>query len=174
MSRFGKISSIPQSVEALPREIVLLLPAIHALTGCDVTSKVGTKKNAVKATQKITHHGLLRFGFDDLNEEMIASAESFLIDCLPVSTKGTTKFDLVRHSEYHKSKLIDISRLFPCTSTTLRNHIKRAYLETYILTHAATTPDNLLDESLYGYARDYNGYVPVMDPDVQSTPHDFN
>ena len=117
----------------------------HALTGCDVTSKVGTKKNAVKAAHKITHRGLLRFGFDGLNEEIIASAESFLIDCLPVSTTGITKFDEVRHSEYHKSKIINIST-FPCTSSTLRNHIKRAYLETYILTRAATTPDNLLDE----------------------------
>ena len=36
-----------------------LLPAIHSLTGCDITSKVGTKKAALKADPELH---LVNFG----------------------------------------------------------------------------------------------------------------
>ena len=45
----GKISSILQSTDALLKEIILCLPVIHVLTGCDGTSKIGSKKNGMKA-----------------------------------------------------------------------------------------------------------------------------
>ena len=154
----GKISSISQSVEAFPRDVVLLLPALHSLTGCDVTSKVGTKHNAVKAAHEITHYNLLTFGVDELNEEMIKSAESFLVASLPYNTKGMSTFDEVRHSQYHKTNIKDLSN-FPCTSSSLRTHIKRAYLQTHVIIHAATSSENILDETLYGYSRYEDGCI---------------
>ena len=40
----GKVSSILKSTDALSKEMILCLPAIHILTGCDVTSKIDSKK----------------------------------------------------------------------------------------------------------------------------------
>ena len=66
------------------------------------------QKNWSESSRQHTHHALLTFGFDDLNEEMIASAKSILIDYLPCDTKGLSTFDEDRHSGYHKSKVVDL------------------------------------------------------------------
>ena len=110
------------------------LSTLHALTGRDVTSKVGTKKMLLRiknAGHTITLQGLLTLGFDILKEEMIASAESLLVDCVMCDTKGMSTFDELRHPEYHKSKVIDL-RNFPCTPSMLRSQMKRAQLGAYI------------------------------------------
>ena len=85
---------------------------------------------------------------------MIASAKSFLIDCLPCDTKGLSTFDKVRYSECHTSKIVGLSN-FIYTLYSLRSHKKGAYLK-LILTHAATLPERIFDETLHGHVRDYN------------------
>ena len=42
MHHNGLASPIHESVASLPEEVVNVLPAIHALSGCDTTSKIGT------------------------------------------------------------------------------------------------------------------------------------
>ena len=44
----GQISLVHESVKKLKRPLVRILPAIHALTESDTTSKVGTKDKAFK------------------------------------------------------------------------------------------------------------------------------
>ena len=89
-------------------------------------------------------------------------------------TKGLSTFDEIRHSEYHKSNVVGLSN-FPYTSSLIRNPIKHAHLETYILTHAATLPDSIFEETQYCYIRDGNGYivVAVVDVDIKLTPDYF-
>ena len=71
-----------ESVESLPIEVVRVLPAIHALTGCDTTPKVGSKLQAFHVAHKSEHFILAEFGNGVLNDSMILSAERFLLDCL--------------------------------------------------------------------------------------------
>ena len=45
----------------LGNDLCRVLPALHSLTGCDITSKVGTKKSALKANPErlLMHFGKL-------------------------------------------------------------------------------------------------------------------
>ena len=65
-------------------EIVIRnLPAAHALTGADTTSKIGTKDYMM--TQRNKFSLLDGFGVAELSEEMFQAAESFLINCVDKS-----------------------------------------------------------------------------------------
>lgn len=76
---------------ALGDELVKCLPAVHALTGCDTTSKVATKSAALNAVQKPGNSSLvLDFNSPQLTERSIQMAETFLVKCL----KPTTDFSL--------------------------------------------------------------------------------
>ena len=55
----------------LDPDLAEILPAIHALTGCDTASKVGTKSKAVKEGANNGYKLLSSFGRDELSEEMI-------------------------------------------------------------------------------------------------------
>ena len=97
-------SAIPlhESFESLPIEVVRVLPAIHALTGCDTTSKVGTKLQAFHAAHKSEHFILAEFGNGVLNDSMILSAERFLLDCMSrTTTRLVDTFDEFRYDQYH-------------------------------------------------------------------------
>ena len=59
-------------------DLVEVLPAIHALTGCDKASKVGTKSRAVRK-EADCYHLLYAFGMDALSNEMIADTMKFLL-----------------------------------------------------------------------------------------------
>ena len=61
---------------------VVVLPAVHALTGCDTTSKVGTKLSALNAATKYGYDLLYSFGKTEINQEIILSAEKFLVHCV--------------------------------------------------------------------------------------------
>ena len=50
-----KVSPIHESTIHLGGPLVQILPTIHSLTGCDTTSKVGTKENAFKVSSNEKH-----------------------------------------------------------------------------------------------------------------------
>ena len=85
----------------LSEDLIEMLPVVHTLTGCDKTSKVGTKKKALTVMK---------------SRKMLEAAETFLLKCMPKSTT-VTSFDSLRHSMYHTQKinLLDIEKL-PCCS----------------------------------------------------------
>ena len=115
----------------LDSDLVEVLPAIHALTGCDAASKVGTKSRAVREGAGC-YHLLYAFGSDALSDEMIADAEKFLLKCITKHDVDT--FDELRFIVYHEKYLeFDTERFLP-TSDNIRQHILRAYLQCYMST----------------------------------------
>ena len=157
--------------ECIDRDFIEVLPAIHALTGCDTTSKVGTKAKAIKEGMKNGYDLLYTFGRDDINDEMISSAEKFLLNC--ITSHDVDTFDKLRYTVYHEKHLqFDIER-YPPTSATIRQHILRAYLQCYLWLHAAFLDDIQLDPLNYGYTLDENnGFAPLLSDDP-AIPEDF-
>ena len=91
-----------------------VLPAIHALTGCDTTSQVGTKGNALKVGFNKGSELLSSFKLQRLDEDNIQNAEKFLVNC--ISKNEVDTFDELRHQFFHEKHLsFDIER-FPPTS----------------------------------------------------------
>ena len=123
--RFQTILPIHDLANDLDSDFVEVLPAIHALNGCDTASKVGTKSRAVREGADC-YHLLYTFGWDALSDEMIADAEEFLLKCITKHHVDT--FDELRFMVYHEKYLeLDIER-FPPTSDNIRQHTLRAYL----------------------------------------------
>ena len=80
-----------------------LLPALHALTGRDSTSKVSTKVAALRTTIEGGGELFLAFGWSVLTDDMIANAEKFLTRCFSARSK-CTHFDDLRYDVYHEKE----------------------------------------------------------------------
>lgn len=129
--------TVPLHILAQQLDSVLVenLPAIHALSGCDTTSKVGPKLACLKKSLNLE---LIKdFGITPMTESMINNAEKFLLDCLPKS-REVAKFDDYRYEQYHGSETLDFNKLV-CTSSTIKEHIKRAYYQC-VLWYTAPEP----------------------------------
>ena len=132
----------------LDSDIVEVLPAIHALAGCDTASKVGSKSRAVRKGADC-YHLLHAFTRDALNNETIANSETFLLKC--ITKQDVDTFDKLRFIVYHEKYLeFDIER-FPPTSDNIRQHIMRAYLRCYIWLHSLFLENIDLNPLEYGY-----------------------
>ena len=57
--------------------LVVSLPAIHALSGCDTTSRVGPKLACINRTLDLSL--INGFGVEPMNLAMIKNAERFLL-----------------------------------------------------------------------------------------------
>ncbi|KAL4238796.1 hypothetical protein ACF0H5_003503 [Mactra antiquata] len=118
-TRLVPLHIIARNTPALCRVII----ALHVLTGCDLTSKVGTKRAALKANPELY---LTLFGnsLDEENRrEILALAERYLVKvCKPSSSCET--MDELRYSMYRCSKSINLKDL-PPTSASIKNHILR-------------------------------------------------
>ena len=128
----NKLSSIHESVKNLPGYVVELLPTIHALSGCDTTSKVGTnvKLDERQAAHKAVYTSMNDFGIKELDENMYIMAERFLLECVTrEENRSVDTFDELRNTIFHKHNLQFDLEKFPCTSTSLRLHIKRTYYQ---------------------------------------------
>ena len=67
----------PDICIALAAELTQCLPALHALTGCDTTSKISTKLAALKTVRKPENYFLiLNFSCPQLTESAIQMAET--------------------------------------------------------------------------------------------------
>ena len=75
-----KIVPIHLLVDELDNGLVSCLPAIHALSGCDSTSKVGPKLSGLKASMDLSL--LEGFGVEELSPQIISDAEKFLVSGL--------------------------------------------------------------------------------------------
>ena len=117
------------------------LIALHHLTGCDSTSKFGTKASALKAK---ADHYLSHFGKDPNNNDL-GMAEEFLVNVYKPGTKYKT-LDELRYHLYYQSKktILDL----PPTSCTVEGHILRSFHGTYIQMHCLESP--LLDPINFG------------------------
>lgn len=94
---------------------------------------------------------------------MMFMAERFLVRCL-TNNRSIFTFDDLRFEKFHqKSSSFDIEHL-PPTSSSIRYHVLRAYLQSYLWYHAPF--DNTVDliPESYGYRRDDddNQLIPVI------------
>ena len=114
--------------ERIGQSVRDILPAVHALTACDTTSKVGTKEAALKASEHTGSELLSSFGKEPLSDDMIAAAKKFLVGCL--SDISTIKsFDELRYHQYHKKSFEFNLEKLAATSNTIHMHIMRAYFQ---------------------------------------------
>ena len=87
--------------ERIGHHLCKVLPAVHSLTGCDITSKVGTKKAALKAEPD---KFLQQFGtVPTLSPSNIRKAELYLVKVLKSSSDYKTFSDL-RSEVFHHTK----------------------------------------------------------------------
>ena len=145
--------SVRTIFDDLDTEVVEILPAMHALTCCDTTSKVWTKSAGLQAAIEEGQKLLFDFGRGELLDNMIAMAEYFLTKCVSHATEIQI-FDELRHHVYHsKNFQLDIEKL-PYTSSAIHLHIHRAYLQCYFWLHAPFVESITLDRSRYGFYHD--------------------
>ena len=147
--------------------VIRNLPATHAITGADTTSKIGTKDYMMTHKQKFSL--LNGFGIAELSEEMIKSAESFLINCIDKSRSKSRTFDDLRvvcFNDYGKE--LDLNKL-PCSSLALREHIKRAlYLQTNLWLTATDAERSILhNKESYGWSYSGSILAPTLLPRPQ-------
>ena len=133
-----------------------VLPAVHSLTGCDATSKVGTKKTALKARPIELLQG---FGIDPHPQTTVfVNAERFLVLAIKETTKLST-FTELRAFLYHQTKASSHQNL-PPTSNSLLEHLKRAWFCTYQTIHLFSSVANI-DPLDYGYQVEDGSLVPL-------------
>ncbi|KAG1658774.1 Protein SMG9 [Nymphon striatum] len=155
-------------VDQLDNGLVSCLPAIHALSGCDSTSKVGPKLSGLKASIDLSL--LEGFGVKELSPQITSNAEKFLVSGLKKTYCST--FDEYRWEQYHNSKTeLDFNQLV-CCSSTIREHIKRAYLQCKMWLQAPTPAVTKPDPLQYGYEATDVGITPVILP-VSCRPDDL-
>ena len=160
------IVPVHELVKGFDAAVIDVLPAVHALTGCDTTSKVGTKLKALKTA--ISDCDLLKtFGKDQINDQMIANAEQFLVKCISSSKCVHKCFDVVSYETFHDKKFaFDLEKL-PPTSTSIRQHILRAFLQCEMWLKALSGENSTLDPAQYDYIFNANGHAI---PDIINGP----
>ena len=173
MHNSGNVSALHESLESIPDELIRVLPAIHALSGCDTTSKVGTKLQAYRAAQKDEYRALEKFGVIELDDEMNRVAEHFLLDCMSrTAQRSVDTFDELRYERYHKPGKFSVEK-FPCSSNTLKAQIRWAFFQCNLWLGAATKPRPELDPTDYNYGRDENDFLYPLLKIEQYLPPDY-
>ena len=116
-------------VVEMPSILVSVLPAVHALTGCDTTSKVSTKNAAFKVAEQGGSELIKDFGKLQLTSDMEHKAEKFLTCAI-----GGFKFDTVDKICYfqyhHNDNKNNFEKLAPMSSS-IALHMKRTYPQCY-------------------------------------------
>ena len=156
----------------LDSNVIDVLPAVHALTGCDTTSKVGSKLSALQAATRCGYELLFSFGNSEISNEMILSAERFLVNCTARKSEMKT-FDDLRNQTYHqKSFQLNLEKL-PATSSSIRLHIKRAYLQCHLWIHAPFMETIDIDPIQFGYFLNDDEEIAPLIMNGPSIPDDF-
>ena len=140
------IEPIHDLVEKMSADIIEILPAAHAYT----TSKIGMKAAALKPANAFGYKHLCFFGKQELTKGMIYNADRFLLRC--ISNEKLDSFDNLRYDVYHKKLQEFDFEKFPVTSSAIKQHILRAYLQCHLWLHLPFIEDILTDPLQYGYS----------------------
>ena len=132
--------------ENIGQDLCRVLPAVHTLTGCDYTSKFGTKHAAMRADPG---KYLLQFGTMIDIDRQVVEAEEYLVQVFKKSQSCKT-LDQLRCHLYHHSKRPCLDDL-PPTSHAAELHIKRAFYCTNLMMNILAIQPTKLDPCLYGY-----------------------
>ena len=138
--------------------LIECLPAIHAITGCDTTSKVAAKTSIFS---KSTDLNLIKdFGKRMLTTAMLKKAETFILQLL--GKEECASFNELRYIQYYDSqKHLSLTKLV-CCSSSLQYHLKRAYLQTHIWLNGASQYPYKLEPTSYGYKQTEIGLQPQL------------
>ena len=147
--------------QKLGPNLINVLPALHSLTGSDITSKVGTKKGALKADP--TKY-LQSFGATErLDDSVAKEAEQYLVKMIDSRCKGKD-FNQLRTYLFHHSKSASLQNL-PPTSQGLKPHIQRAHFNTYTTMHILDKQLGIapiqLDPLDYGFTLENGSLLPL-------------
>ena len=135
--------------------MIEILPAVHALTGCNSTSAIAARKSALRVAKTIGFEYLHSFGTIELTNRIIANVEPFLVKCIS-SNCSIDCFDELRHDSCYDKKFNFNLEKFPPTKESIRQHIKGAHLQCYLWLHSAFFADIKLNPLEYGYVEDDN------------------
>ena len=158
----------------LKSDLLKCLPALHALTGCDTTSKISTKLSAVNNVLKPDDASLiLNFDCQPLTETAMEMAELFLVKCLKPSTDLET-FDQLRLAAFDSNALkLDFEKT-ACTSANARKHIQRSYYQMQLWIQAPFRDASMhMNAESYGFERIDGELVPeivISKPDSLPDP----
>ena len=155
-----------------PDKMTAVHASTDALTGCDTTSKVGSKLSALQAASRCGYELLFSFGNSEISNEMILSAERFLVNCTARKSEMKT-FDDLRSQTYHqKSFQLNLEKL-PAMSSSFFLHIKRAYLQCHLWIHAPFMETIDIDPIQFGYFLNDGEEIAPLIMNGPSIPDDF-
>ena len=148
--------------EKMDPEICKVILPLHHLTGCDSSSKFGTKAAGLKANP--AQH-LQQLGKDPANIDFVG-VEQYLVNIFKSRTHCES-MDQLRYYLYHHSKktIVDL----PPTSRSVRRHILRAFYGTYLQLHCLDNAE--LNPCEFGFYQDDGALLP--DGKQALLPDDF-
>ena len=132
-----RVWDIHNTQEAIGKELCDCLPFLHALTGCDTTSRlfgIG-KTSCLKKIKKSAHLRLQAAVFNNQNsteESIIKAGEEALVNIYDgISPEN---LDILRYRKYvskimNSTSVVEANHLPPTSSAAL-HHSKRVYLQT--------------------------------------------
>ena len=165
------IVPIHDLVKKISTDIIEILPAVHTLTGCDTTNKIGTKATALKTGNACGYEHLCFFGKHELMNEMIYNTRQFVLRC--ISNEKLDSFDDLNYDVYNKKLQEFHLEKFPATIGAIKQHILRAYLQCHLWFHAPFIEDISIDPLQYGYSlNEEDDLVPLIINDTL-IPADF-
>ena len=161
-------------VKSIPQKLSDVLPAVHSLTGCNTTSKISAKYNAIKTVTQNYYHLLTEFGKSEMDNRSNSNAEEYLIHCHSKSANNEKRFNDLRYSMYHqKSFQMDVEKL-PCTSSIIQYHILRSYFQCFHWLHAPHQNEILFNLKDFGYDLNEDQYlVSIIIPPDNILPVDY-
>ena len=139
--------------------LISVLPAVHALTGCDTTSKVPTKNAAIKATEQGGSELIKDFGKLQLTSDVEHEAEKFLASAIDGSKFDT--MDEVQYFQYHHKGIKNNFEKLAPMSSSIALHIKRAYQQCYRWVNATYSNIQILSQLDNGYELQDELLVPT-------------
>lgn len=135
---------------SLGENICKILPALHALTGCDTTSRFGTKKQCLNAASEVfVQDALFTFGNDSETPMDINKVEEV---CTYLFAKQRTTADELRYKLITRNIgfNLNLARVI-CTSDALYLHCLRAAAQTYIWKNSSQPLYEPLNFVKFGY-----------------------
>ena len=146
-----------------------MLPALHALTGCETTSKICSKTAPLKIADTDVIENLVTFGKTDINFDMIITAEKFLVKCIDSKT-NSENFDELQVEYFHHNDIFNLEKI-PPTSTSIHKYIQRAFFQSHIWYNSCFREIPLKDPLDYGYIFLNEKLIPDFETEV--VPEDF-
>lgn len=150
------------AAESLGENICHILPALHAVSGCDTTSRFGTKKNWLNAASlDFVQKHLAHLEKQNLSINQLKELETV---CTYIFSKVESTADELRYKLISQKIGFDLNLMkVICTSDALHLHLLRATAQTYFWINAYQTQLQPINFNLFGYEeREGNLYPRQM------------